>query len=166
LKDLPALEFVGINGKPGLTDAALVSLKSFPALKKLFLNGGNLTDDGLRHLTDFRNLKSLGLGGISGLTDRGLVHIADIKALTTLDLAATGAGDATMKRLTELPNLTDLSISYTQVTDQGIESLQGASGLKLLWVRDTGVTAGAIERLHAAMPECRIEFGVETRIIG
>ena len=166
LKDLPALEFVGINGKPGLTDAALVSLKSFPALKKLFLNGGNLTDDGLRHLTDFRNLKSLGLGGISGLTDRGLVHIADIKALTTLDLAATGAGDATMKRLTELPNLTDLSISYTQVTDQGIESLQGASGLKLLWVRDTGVTAGAIERLHAAVPECRIEFGVETRIIG
>ena len=166
LKDLPALEFVGINGTPGLTDAALVSLQGLPALKKLYLNGASLTDDGLQHLSEFRNLEALGLGGIDGLTDRGLDHVADLKSLTTLDLAATSAGDATMKRLAELPNLTELSISYTQVSDQGLEFLQGATSLKSLFVRDTGITAGAVERFHAAVPDCRIEFGVELRIIG
>ena len=161
LKNLPALAFVGISGKPGLTDGALPVLKDFPALTKLYLNGGNLTDDGLHQLSDFKKLQSLGVGGCHGISDTGLVHLGDIKTLTVLDLAATNAGDATMKRLSELPNLADLSISYTQVTDQGLESLQTCKGLRFVWVMHANVTPEAVERLHAAVPECRIEFGTD-----
>ncbi len=165
LKDLPALTYLGIGGKPGLTDAGLVTLKSFPALTKLYIGGANLTDAGLRHFSDFRNLQSLGLGGISGFTDEGLAHVADMKTLMILDLAATNAGDATIKRLSENPNLTDLSISYTKVTDEGFAHLQAIKGLKVIWVRDTRVTANAIESFRAAVPECRIEYGFDNPFV-
>ena len=161
LKDLPDLQFVGVNGNPGLTNAALVSLKDFPALTKLYLNGANLTDDGLHHLSDLKHLQSLGVGGCEKLTDAGLMQLGDIESLSVLDLAATNAGDATMQRLSKLAGLSELSISYTQVTDQGLKSLQSCQGLRFVWVMYTSVNSDAVESFHAAVPECRIEFGTD-----
>jgi serine/threonine protein kinase/formylglycine-generating enzyme required for sulfatase activity len=168
LKELPELTSIAIGADPGfngISDAGLAMLSTFPALQKLSIGGANLTNEGLHHFSDFKHLQGLGLTAINGLTDEGLVHLGDIKTLTGVDVVATGAGDATMKRLSELPNLADLSISYTQVTDQGLEDLQALKGLKMVWVMYTSVTPEAIDRFHAAVPECRIRYGTDQAAI-
>ena len=59
------------------------------------------------------------------------------KTLTVLNRAVTKTGDATMKRLSELPNLSELSVRYTQITDQGPKSPQTCKGLTFDWAMDT-----------------------------
>jgi hypothetical protein len=78
----------------------------------LFLYGTKVTDNGLKALATFPNLKSLGLRG-EKYTDEGLVHIASIKKLESLYLNKTWATQNGIKKLQM--RLPKLSIRLRQI---------------------------------------------------
>jgi len=82
-------------------DAHLAYVKSLPKLKRLWLGGTSITDDGLINLTELNQLEELGLDNTQ-VTDDGLVHL---------------------KKLTSLKRLI---LSGTQVSEKGVENLKRA----------------------------------------
>ncbi len=58
--------------------------------------------------------------------------------------------------LQHFPDLTHLNLSGTQVDDSGVFHLMGLKKLRLVRLRETAVTEDAIDRLRAALPECKI----------
>ena len=55
-----------------------------------------------------------------------------------------------------LKSLWFLSLSFTQVTDQGLEALKGLNQLKALNVGRTTISGAGIERLRKALPKVRV----------
>ncbi len=52
------------------------------------------------------------------------------------------------KHLEKLPNLQGLDLSYTKITDAGLDHLKGLTSLERLYLRDTKVTDAGLERLQ------------------
>jgi hypothetical protein len=52
--------------------------------------------------------------------------------------------------------LQSLDLSYTRITDAGLEHLRGLTNLALLNLRDTQVTDGGVKKLEEALPNCKI----------
>ena len=67
-------------------------------------------------------------------------------------------GDDEATYLRELPNLKILSLRNTQVSDAGLEQLEGLTNLKLLYLNDTQVTPEGVKKLQEALPNCKIEY--------
>ncbi len=85
-------------------DADLVHLKGLTQLKRLDLEGTQVTDAGLVHLKGLTQLEWLDLVGTQ-ITDVGLVHLKGLTQLETLglyDTQVTDAGLAELKKV--LPN--------------------------------------------------------------
>jgi hypothetical protein len=49
-----------------------------------------------------------------------------------------------------------IDLSYTQVTDSGLEHLKGLTNLEWLDVNKTQITDARLADLEASLPECRI----------
>jgi len=71
-----------------LDDSALFHLSELPRLRELFLEGSwsNVTDEGLKYLPRFKNLKKLWLGPNVSITDSGMINVAELKGLEDLTL--------------------------------------------------------------------------------
>ncbi|HUT10724.1 MAG TPA: hypothetical protein VMY42_09525, partial [Thermoguttaceae bacterium] len=151
------------------------------------LRNTRITDDGLRHLSEMRNLRFLdlsrtavtggGLGQLQGLSAlRSLklenTHLRDTEPLRTLpalqclSLAGSDIDDAGVKRLVELPELAELHLGATPITDKALEYLAEANHLRFLDFNrpysvtprhSTIISFEAAQRLRQALPECRIE---------
>jgi hypothetical protein len=50
-------------------------------------------------------------------------------------------------------------LNETHVTDAGLANLKGLDRLELLEVAGTKVTAGGVDELEKALPNCKIVFG-------
>ena len=75
------------------------------------------------------------IGGYN-LTDAGLSHLRGF--------------------LKRLANLKELFLAETDVTDAGLEYLQGLTPLRYLDVSETKVTDAGVEKLQQALPNCKI----------
>lgn len=165
------------------TDAGLSHLKTLPRIKVLqvgaFFGNANITDVGLAHIKEFRNLERLDLSGVN-ITDAGLEHLANLDKLQFLELFRTPISDAGLqhlKGLTELrelnmastlvtgtgaeqlkglPKLASINLQTCKVTDAGLEQFKGLSNLLGLNVYDTQVADAGVEALKAALPNCNI----------
>ena len=91
------------------------ALKAIGAKTKLDENGDvslvmdlppGITDDSLKHISEFENLSTLLLEG-SGITDEGLEHLHGLTKLKFLKLIRTSTTDAGVEQLSQaLPNCT------------------------------------------------------------
>lgn len=106
-------------------DTALVHLKAFPHLRKLYLRCSDVSDTGLKHLTGLTDLEALLLAD-TAVTDAGLGHLRGLTRLQRLDLSDTGVGDMGLEHLTALKTLRLLNLMDTKVTDEGVKRLQAA----------------------------------------
>src|SRR5438105_2399943 len=71
-----------------------------------------VTDEGLKVLKHFKELRRLDLGGIEvNVTDAGLKEIKELRKLQTLSLAGTKVTDAGLKEIRELRELRTLYLS-------------------------------------------------------
>ena len=61
-------------------------LNAFTLLTGLYLDGSDITNDGLPHLSRVRNLQRLGLAR-TAVTDRGLAHLEGLRDLRELELS-------------------------------------------------------------------------------
>ena len=82
------------------------------------------------------------------MTDAGLVHLRDMKQLRSLDLSGTALSDAGLERLGEFKQLTSLSLLKTKVTAEGVKKLTaGLPACQILW------DGGVIEPRTASTPK-------------
>ena len=96
---------VVILDNPQLTDDDLKALDNAPLTRSLYLVGSQITDDGLVHLRNLKQLETLDLKKNKRLTDAGLVHLEGLKNLDQLILIGTQVTPAGVKKLQQkLPN--------------------------------------------------------------
>ena len=121
--DLPRstvrLTGVLLNDNKQVSDAGLVHVKDCKNLTAFDLGGTLVSDTGLAHFKYCKNLTSFNLGGTL-VSDKGLVHFKDCKNLTAFDLAFTQVGDAGLLHLKDCKSLTSFGLGFTQVTDFGL----------------------------------------------
>lgn len=88
----------------------------------LVLGGSQVTDQGLAHLSRFRQLRWLDLSG-TRVTDGGIPAITRLETLTKLDISGTRVTNAALAQLVTLPNLQALNVNQTAVTEAALEAL-------------------------------------------
>ena len=125
----------------------LEPLANLKGLKSLDLRGTQVSD--LGPLANLKRLESLDLRGTQ-VSDLGL--LANLKGLKSLDLRGTQVSDLGL--LANLKGLKSLDLRGTQVSDLG--PLANLTALESLDVQDTWVTSRVVNKLRAALPECRI----------
>ena len=90
-----------------------------------------MSDAGLAHFKDCKNLTSLWLCGYPG--ERcGAGPLQDCKNLTSLDLDATQVSDAGLVHFKDCKNLEHLNLGSTQVSDVGLAYFKDCKNLKVL----------------------------------
>ena len=109
---------------PLLDDAGILQQTGLGQVESLILDAPRVTDDGLKFLDGWKNLKELTLR--CELTDAGLPHVAQLGGLRKLTISNTWITDAGLNRLAALTNLRRLDITYTACTTEGVDRLQRA----------------------------------------
>ena len=125
----------------------LEPLANLKGLKSLDLRGTQVSD--LGPLANLKRLESLDLLHTQ-VSD--LEPLANLKGLKSLDLRGTQVSDLGL--LANLKGLKSLDLRGTQVSDLG--PLANLTALESLDVQDTWVTSRVVNKLRAALPECRI----------
>ncbi len=104
--------------------AEAIALGHRKADNMVILNDTQITNDDLKALENAPITRSLSIAG-SQITDDGLVHLKNLKQLEYLDLKKnTRLTDAGLTHLEELKSLKQLILIGTQVTPAGVQKLQ------------------------------------------
>jgi hypothetical protein len=122
----------------GLNDETLASLSGLSELDDLGIDGMTLSDDGFKHFTAFKNLRSLSLfhpsWNFKSFTGTGLAHLKDLPKLERLTFAGSTAGDAAMESVGQLTQLKDFRTWHTAQTQSGNTHLLKLVNLKELYI--------------------------------
>jgi hypothetical protein len=122
-----------------VTDEHLADLRPGTKLQALCLADGQITDLGLQHLSDQRELSWLDLTRCE-ITDDSSKVFARLVNLNQLSLESTKITDKSLPVIGALLNLEELDLSLTQVGDAGVLHLQGNNNLTVLWLTGTKVS--------------------------
>lgn len=127
------LEMLDFDGLHHVTDAGLEHLSEMKNLKSLNLSGGtHLTNQGLRHLQGMTAMESLRLDRCGRLTgSTGLQHLKGMTAMQSLNLnGCDGLTDVGLSHLAGMKDMRVLSLNHCVYLP--IESLEHFSGMKKL----------------------------------
>ena len=109
-----------------------------------------VTDTGLAHFKDCKNLMSLDLS-VTQAGDAGLDYFKNCKNLVILDLASTKVSDTGLAHFRDCKNLTTLNLCYTKTGDAGLAHFKGCKNLLSLRLHDTEVNDTGL----AAFNDCK-----------
>ena len=122
----------------GLDDKTVVHLLSLKELESLGTDGAQFTDDGLKQLTGFQQLKSASFFhtsfGIKGFTGVGFGHLKGCPKLERLTVAGISMSDDGFAAIATITQLKDFSTWHTYQTEAGnahIASMPNLQSLKL-----------------------------------
>lgn len=152
---------IGFSPTARVTDDGLKHISEFPETSILCLGEANITDDGMVHLARMRELRSLHLFK-TGISDSGLEHLSALTNLEFLALDNTAVSDRGLAHLRPLRNLQTLSLENTVVTDEGLRHIHGLLQLQYVILTGTNVTSVGIDQLRTALPNCQIDFNGQT----
>ena len=79
------------------TDEALRVVKAFPHLRKLFMQKGQATDDGLRSVAGLKDLEELMIWDADKVSDAGVKHLAALTKLKEVSITKGRLGDESLK---------------------------------------------------------------------
>jgi hypothetical protein len=117
-----------------VTNKHMKKIKALSAIRKLVMRSAEVTDAGVAHLKDLKELRELDLGECKRITDVGLAYIKDLKELRKLNLSwcdlITDAGLAYLKDLKELRKLDFMRC--LRITDAGLAYVKDLRELKEL----------------------------------
>ncbi len=136
-----------LGGRHRLSDADLPLLSKLTGIHILWISGGQITDDGIRHLAPLTQLGQLHLASLN-VTDAGLAALGGLTHLHTLELEDTRIGDETLARIAGLRNLDRLDLSGTRVTDAGLAHLKTTQQLENLKLNRTKVSDAGLAHLN------------------
>jgi uncharacterized membrane protein len=138
----PALVLVGESDP----DTVVPAIGRLTRVEALTLRAWRLTDGGLAHLNELKNLTRLDLD-FTLVSDAGLAYLKRMKKLSTLHLASTKVTNAGLAHLKEFKNLTELALCGTEVTDVGLAHLKALKNLTDLNLADTRVSDAGLAHL-------------------
>ncbi len=138
-----------------VTDGGVARLGSLPLEELTIYQCTNVSDEGLRVLDSFTNLRSLTLRDVKA-RGASLALLPQPEKLVALNLAQSGMTDAEVIHLTRFPHLEHLTLSETAISDAAEDTLAKLKSLRSLTIAQTRMTEGGISRLSAALPECQI----------
>lgn len=134
----------------------LIHLKAFPEIKKISIWSSNVTDAGLAHMKDLKNLEYLSLLRSSKINGSGLKHLKGMKKLASLYLWSTSTTDNGLAHVKSFSRLKVLYLNATKITDAGLVHLSGLRNLAKLNLTGTAVTDEAVRKLRVKLPKCKI----------
>jgi hypothetical protein len=146
-KPVIAIQFRA-NTPAKVTDDDLVHLQSFYNLRSVDVpSSPKLTDAGLEHLTDHRQLVELNVNwtGVSAASVVRLVR--GRRMMRRLEVGGVRFGDDDLAMLKGLPYLRTLSLRATLVTDKGLEHLKPFENLQALSLMSTGIGDAGLKHL-------------------
>jgi len=112
------------EGKGLITDEGLRHLSEMKNLHSLTIDKTNITGKGFSYLTGLKDLRYLWLKD-SSVNDAGLAHIARLKGLEVVDISGNMVTDAGLNHLLSMPNLKEVVVIGTQVTKRGAGNFMG-----------------------------------------
>ncbi|MCH8822752.1 MAG: hypothetical protein IH984_04515 [Planctomycetes bacterium] len=95
----------------------------------------------------------------TGISDDGLKQLSSYGQLKRLGLQQTGITDAGLENLVKLKTLEVLNLHSTTVTNEGIQALRPMNNLRRLYLWKTKVTLTGAANLRAGMPNVDINVG-------
>lgn len=158
MRSLKTLDFTDCD----IDDAGLACVKDATQLAGMsFFGSRGLSDKGVAHLQELKNLKLLDLRNekftatepkTPRITDAGLKHLAGLTKLEHLNLQGQHITDDGLKHLSEMTNLQTLSLSFSGITDEGLKHLERLQKLRQLHLYGTRVTPEGRAALKAKLP--------------
>jgi serine/threonine protein kinase/Leucine-rich repeat (LRR) protein len=145
LTPLTRLQVLSLDGAM-VRGLGAVHLAGSP-LRRLFVRGPSLTDEGLQAISRLPRLTHLHFDAAEKVSDDGLAHL---KELTMLEDLVCGAPQVTDKGLAHLEgcnNLRELHLFAPKITDDGLAQVGQIKSLRLLHFSTPLATAKGIERL-------------------
>jgi hypothetical protein len=124
-----------------------LSLLDAPGLRELILDSGRVTDAGLAGIARLTDLEHLRIRG-GEIGDEGLRHICQLRSLRFLNLPQARLTDAGLSELHRLPHLELLRIGSPLITDAGMAEIAGLRSLRWLHLIDIPITDAGLRRLH------------------
>jgi beta-lactamase regulating signal transducer with metallopeptidase domain len=137
-------------------DKCMPHIAHLTGLKSLALDRTDITDKGLKYLTNLSSLEYLGVpyritdkvmahiaaltslkgitfpGGGRGVTNAGLRHLSKLTSLEEVYLAGERMGDAGLAHLRDLPRLKYLAVYGSGFTDKGLVHVKDIPSLRIL----------------------------------
>jgi WD40 repeat protein len=142
-----------------ITGEGLFSLEDSGSLTNLTLSGCPVSDRGLEAIVQrLPQLKILGLSQTE-ITDEGLRHLSQLEDLYQISLYKTKVTDAGLQHLGTLDRLAYLTLTDTEVSDEGLRHLTGLERLRYVWAKSTKVTEQGAAMLREARKDVRVEHG-------
>lgn len=120
---------------------------SLTKLKRVTLNGTNVTDTDLSHFSKLGRLEFLELERCPKVGDAGVKAFGGLTSMVRLDLSGTKVGDGGLKHLSGLVKLEELSLANTAITDAGLVHLSAMRELHLLVLDGTAVNGSGLAAL-------------------
>ena len=118
------------------------------------------TNNDLLLLKGLHFLKHLSLKG-QPIGDEGLANLVDsVNSIEFLDLTFTRVTDDGMQHLLELKNLTELTLKQTDITEKGLEVLLRHPNLETIEIelREGYITEAGVRELNQRLILCQIEI--------
>jgi len=153
-------------GYAQVTDVGLDHLTTLTNLKELSIGGNKLTDAGLHALRYLSNLRQLDLSGMQrtdsglwnvSLTDFGIDTIATLSELRELRLNGMAISARSLEKLKVLTKLERLDLQgCARISDDAAPVLASWASLRVIDLKGTRISAGAIAQLRQAKPALRI----------
>ncbi len=167
LSGVPTLEWLDI-GWAQITDTGLGHLAPLSSLRRLTMGGNKLTDTSLQFLRQMPQIEYLDVGGTqrtdSGLwslllTDTGVQAIATVTELRDLRLAGTAITGRGLELLKPLAKLERLNLQgCRRLRDDAASALAEFRQLRVLDLKDSGLSEQGVARIRAALPGCGILY--------
>ena len=144
-----------------ITSEGMKQLADSVSLKRLSLELTCVDSEGLRHLAVLPQLEELDLR-LTKVDTAGIRYLRDFPALKRLDIGNNRyiSGDA-LEWVAGIATLEELRPPYALSDDQ-MRELHDLKNLRVLDLRDSNVSAEAIEALEAALPECKVLRGEDS----
>jgi len=164
---LAGIRHLTLTGKHAVTEAGFQHVKSFSKLTNLVLGGPGVTDATIE--TVVRELPMLTILDLTGpVTAKGIRSLNASKLLQLGLYECHNIDDAALDAIAESLAINQLGLSFTPVSDAGLERLAKSKSLKTVTFNGCNVRAESLKRplmtdaglkkLAAAKPELRIEL--------
>jgi hypothetical protein len=120
---------------------------------------GQMTDAMIQDVSHIEHIKALKLGGSRNVTDAGMRLLSQLSRLRHLDLSGTSITDQELEVLRALPELDTVSLAWTAVTDAGVSNLSGCERLSSVNLQGTSSGDGALRALAGKTRLCQLRTG-------
>ena len=143
--------------KCSLTDETLALLAELDQVEKVGIDGANFTDDGMKHMAGWKNLRQLTFFHVLNkdrFTGAGVAHLAQLPKLESFGCGGSSFTDAGMAACARLPHLTDLPTIPT--CRRGSRMLHGLANRLY---SSAGWALGGATDLPVALPSRQHDFG-------